>query len=140
MSKKKDDVQESTTQALEQNSDADMENATQEQETAQDSEPENEKPEPQTAPKKPERKKQYKILIHSQEGIPGGNKAVPVTLNGKTWNIPRNVENWVPYGVMKILERAIQTKYEPKWEGNQMKLIPRRVKRIACSVLDSKQP
>lgn len=94
--------------------------------------------------KKNQAPKEFKIIISTQEG-PGGERAVSVTCadeanpQGKVWNIPREKECWVPESVMKILERATQTRYIPIQKGNQMEMLSKKVKRFAYSVLESRQ-
>ncbi len=82
-------------------------------------------------------RKEYKIIIHSQEG-PGGNRSVTPAINGKIWNIPREKEEWVPEEVKATLDRGVQTKYEVVEKGKEAEVLSKKVKRFAYSILETR--
>lgn len=65
------------------------------------------------APVGKKRVKMFKLIIHNQEGAEG-KQAVPVGVNGKMWNIPRNTEVEVPESVIEVLKNANMSLYDDK--------------------------
>lgn len=76
---------------------------------------EEEKKEKPVKAKKPEKTDQKKkwLIIHNQEGAEG-KQAVPVSVNGKMYNIPRNTRVEVPTSVIEALKNAEYTLYDDK--------------------------
>jgi len=76
---------------------------------------EEEKKEKQVKAKKHEKTDQKKkwLIIHNQEGSEG-KQAVPVSVNGKMYNIPRNTRVEVPISVIETLKNAEYTLYDDK--------------------------
>jgi len=72
-----------------------------------------------------------KILMHASDSD-GGSDAVPVSINGYTYQIPRGVICDVPVEVIEVLQNAVQTLYIGGAGGNN---VERKVPRFAYNVL-----
>lgn len=70
------------------------------------------------------------ITIHGQDGE-GGEEDVPVGVNGKVFQIKRNVPVMVPPSVVEVLNHAVQTQFIPQKDGSMK---TREFRRISFSV------
>jgi len=72
-----------------------------------------------------------RVVFHNQEG-PGGNEDVFVSVNGQAYLIKRECEVSLPPEVLRVVEDARQTVFEP---GESGRCVTRQVPRFACRVL-----
>lgn len=68
-----------------------------------------------------------RIMVHTKDG-PGGERPVPVAVNGSLMLIPRGQEVWVPSRYVEALEHAEEYAYEEYRDGTGGLKAPRRVK------------
>ena len=72
-----------------------------------------------------------KILLHASDSD-GGSDAIPVSINGYTYQIPRGVICNVPVEVVEVLQNAVQTLYIGGANGSN---VERKVPRFAFNIL-----
>ncbi len=71
--------------------------------------------------------KEIRIILHTKDE-PGGDRAVPVSVNGKSMLIPRGTEEWVPEHFVEALDHAEEDIYDEYSEGLGGLKKPRTVK------------
>lgn len=70
------------------------------------------------------RKRTYVGLRIPESKEPGGKQAVPLSVNGVRFDVPRNQNVWVPIEFYRVLDNARRWEYD---EGNSGLKMPREV-------------
>ena len=88
---------------------------------------------------KPKAKKPtgYKIIVHKSP-VRGGDRDVPVIVNGTTYLLKRGVEIPAPPCVVEVLRNAIETRYEQRTDDRGMtELVAYQAQSYPFSILDA---
>ncbi|MCH8505362.1 MAG: hypothetical protein LAT50_13685 [Ectothiorhodospiraceae bacterium] len=79
--------------------------------------------------------KRIRLTIHEAEG-PGGDKPLPVSVNGVAISIPRNMEVDVPERYIEALKLCVSTVYEfKKGKDGTDEMVGRQVPRFGMTIL-----
>ena len=91
-------------------------------------------PNPVTAGQMPPGDGKVKLILQVDEKA-GGNEPIPVGVNGSIMLVPREKEVEIPLSYFRVLENAVQFKYEMAEDGMSVNSIPREVKLFPYTLL-----